>query len=256
LLAARWPSRIAGSDALPIQQAEHRAIELGKARNRDRQAPPRQDGTYVVDDQVLDHVQDEARGAPAPAIGAQPLQIVLQQRLAHGLIGVLPVLMMVVPRQHAGDHAPHVLGEEGLECTPATRGVEREEPDRALRQQIAHHERHVDPHPGPTVIALEPHEAVGAQTCHHLVKRFLGLGIGARDACAGAPCQIGCGARQGRRGAGVAAQCGCQRCLIRIERGGHGCPVKLTGSIMDEGGEIAGACRAARRARQNFCAAV
>jgi len=56
------------------------------------------------------------------------LQIVLQQGLADRLIGVLAVLPVIDARQHAQDHAPHVVGEECLEGAPAAVGVERKQP--------------------------------------------------------------------------------------------------------------------------------
>lgn len=107
-------------------------------------------------------MQDEARWAPSPRIGAQPLQIVLQQRLADRLIGVLPILLVVVARQHALDHAPHIIGEKRFESAPAALGIPSQQLDQALRQQIAHHERHVDAHACAPVITLEPREPIGA----------------------------------------------------------------------------------------------
>ena len=82
-------------------------------------------------------------GSAAPRIGAQPLQVVLQQGLADRLIGVLAVLLLVTARQHALDHAPHILGEERLEGAPAALGIKRKEPQDALYQEVAHHEREV-----------------------------------------------------------------------------------------------------------------
>ncbi len=211
-----------GSEPIPVDEPEHRLIEHRQTLDRGRKPATRNDGAHVIDDQILDGVQHEARQAAASRIGPQPLEIVPQQGFADHLIGVIAVLGVAGAGQCPFDHAPHVVPEERLERRPAATGIEHQQVDGALQQEIAHHERHIDANARASIVILEPRKSVRAQTRHDLAECRLGIGCAARHAHAGGPDQIGERADQILRRPGGSPQGRRQQRFVRIKRCGHG----------------------------------
>ena len=211
-----------GGEPIPVDQPEHRLIERRQTMDRGRKPPARNDGAHEIDDQILDGVQHEARHAAATRIGAQPLEIVPQQGFADRLIGVIAVLDVAGAGQCPFDHAPHVVAKERLERRPAAAGIEHQQIDGALQQEIAHHQRDIDPHARASIVILEPRKSVRPQTRHDLAESRLGIGSAAGHPPAGGPDQIGQRADQILPGPGVPPQGGRQQRFVRIKRCGHG----------------------------------
>ena len=134
-------------------------------------------------------------------------------------------MLLVFARQIAKDDTSHVFGKERLEGTPSSIGVERQNLDNPLRQQVTHDECGIDADSRPPVIALQPGKAVGSESRHDVAKCRFGLGPVVSDTQASGPHEVGESPRQRGRRSGVSPKGAPEQFSLRFSKLGHGSPV-------------------------------
>jgi hypothetical protein len=169
-------------------------------------------------------LQDEAGGAAATRIGAQPLKVTPQQGLTNRLVGVLPILPLSAPRKHAQDHPADFVGKKRFECTPTAACINRHQFDHPFRQQIANHEDDVNLQPCAAVVAPESGKPIGTQCRHDIAKRRFRIRAAACRMHARRPHRVGKGTSQSRRRLGLSPQGGRENIAVEVVRRGHVSP--------------------------------
>ena len=162
--------------AVPYDRRINRLIERRGTRDGRRQPPPRRVAPNEIDQDAIDDRQHIAGEAAASSIGADAMEIVLDQLETYFLIGVFARGIADIARQLLRHPAANIALEKPHEPAPGIVRRFAEAPGQPIAENVTGDQRKISREPRAPVETLQSGVAVGFERADDMKERSLPVG--------------------------------------------------------------------------------